>query len=451
MKKNAIVTPRAPSSLPTVVLIGRPNVGKSTLFNRLCETRRALMSDIPGTTRDWQEGRAYWNGRTFRVIDTGGFAPGNDDVLAGVRLQVERWVKEADATLWLVDGLEGLTAADQSLAGWMRSRSPKRVIVVVNKTDDSKREVLAAEFHRLGFPEVVAVSASHGRNVNTLLEMMEENLPPPPPPEEETAYPKVALVGRPNVGKSSMLNAFLGEDRMIVSSVPGTTRDSVDTLLEKDDKKILFIDTAGLRSKKSKGSEGLEGLTRIMSERAMDRAEVAVLLLDASEGITEGDIAVGRLIDEKHRACVVAVNKWDLVQDRFRTARYYRDNYSEELPFMAWAPILFVSAKTKHHLPELLEAVLKTREAYFRSYNEEEITAFLWRQVQDRPYSHHAHKLVFHGAAQVSTAPTTIVCRCSMSDDDVHFSYRRHLENAFRKRYDLQGAPLILKFKRGRR
>jgi GTPase len=437
-------------SLPSVVLVGRPNVGKSTLFNRLCETRKALMSDVAGTTRDWQEGRAHWNGREYRVIDTGGYAPGDDDVLTGVRQQVERWVKEADLTLWLVDGGEGLSPADQTLGGWMRSRA-RNVLIVVNKVDDAPRERNVAEFHRLGF-DVIPVSASHGRHVHALLDAMEEHCPVPQAPDPALeGVPAVALVGRPNVGKSSTLNALLGEQRMIVSAVPGTTRDAVDTLVEKDGRKLLFIDTAGLRASKSKSAQGLEGLTRIMSEKALDRADVAVLLIDGAEGVCEGDIAVGRLIDVKGRGCVVAINKWDLVKDRHETARRYREDHSRELPFLAYAPIVFTSAKTGHHIPELLDLVTATYDASRRTYDNEELTAFFWRLVQERPYSHDGRKLVFHRAEQVSSAPTTIVLWANMTQDDVHFSFLRRLENEFRARYDLQGAPLFLRFKWGKR
>jgi GTPase len=438
-------------NLPVIVLVGRPNVGKSTLFNRLCETRRALMSDIPGTTRDWQEGRAHWNGREFRVIDTGGYTPGEDVILSAVRAQVDRWVREADVTLWVVDGGEGLAPADQSLGGWMRQRA-KNVVVAVNKIDDPKREDAVPEFHRLGYSDVIAVSSSHGRNIHGLLGRIEELCPEQPaPPEEDASTVRVSLVGRPNVGKSSTLNALLGEDRMIVSDVPGTTRDAVDTLLERDGRRFLLIDTAGLRHAKAKSAHGLEGLTRIMAEKALERAEVAVLLIDAAEGFRDGDVAVGRLIDRENKACVIGVNKWDLVANRPATAQRYRDGYSQDLPFLAYAPIVFYSAKTGHHVPELLQAVSQSHEAYHRSYDAEDISAFFWRQVQERPYSHGGRKLIFHGAEQVSSGPTTLVLRSNMSDTDVHFSYRRHLDTLFRKRHNLAGAPLILKFKRGRK
>jgi GTP-binding protein len=243
----------------------------------------------------------------------------------------------------------------------------------------------------------------------------------------------------------------LGEKRMIVSEVPGTTRDAVDTLVERGGKRYLFIDTAGLRARKSKSSEGLEGLMRIMSEKALDRCDVAVLLFDASEGITEGDIAVGRLIEGKNKACVVGINKWDIVKDRFRTSSYYRDNYAEELPFLTHAPMVFLSALTGHHVEELLKAISDAHTNFRRRFDDDALTAFFWREVQERPYSHHGRKLVFHAAQQVAVAPPTFLFWTNYMDEDVHFSYRRHLENVFRKRYGLQGSPVVFKFKKGKR
>lgn len=437
--------------LPTVVLVGRQNVGKSTLFNRLCGGRRAITSSVAGTTRDWQEGEAHWGKRTFLVVDTGGYAPGDEDVLVQVRGQVERWITQADVVLWVVDGGEGLTPADQSLGAWMR-RKARRIIVAVNKADDAKRDVQAVDFYQMGFPDVLPVSAAHGRNMNRLLDAVEGAFPPavPAAAEADAGVPRVALVGRPNVGKSSLLNAILGQDRMIVSAAPGTTRDVVDTFLEREEGRFLFMDTAGLRAKKSRADD-LEGLTRLMTERALDRCEVALLLVDASEGLLDGDAAVGRLIDEKRRACVVGVNKWDKVADRPRTAQWYRDQAPEGMPFLAHAPVVFLSAKTGHHVPEVLQEVAKARAQFHRRFETEDLRAFFWSRVQDRPYSHRGRKLIFHGAEQVAAAPPVILLRTNMDEKDVHFSYQRHLENEFRRAHGLAGSPLVFRFKRGKK
>ncbi len=439
-------------SMVTAVIVGRPNVGKSTLFNRLCESRRAITSPIAGTTRDWIEGLCHWNGRVYRVVDTGGYAPGAD-VMASVRAQVKRWIDRADAVIWAVDAREGLTAGDQEFARLLRPIA-SRVILVVNKADSERHDAVLGDFAELGFSTMITISASHGRRISGLLDALEERTGGPLPAGAEADADdnevRVSIVGRPNVGKSSLTNRLMGEERMIVSPVPGTTRDTIDSRLRWKDKKFLLIDTAGLRAKKSKADD-LEGLTRLMTERALERCEVALLLVDASEGLTEGDVAVGRLIDEKRRACVVGVNKWDLVADRSPNAAYFRDRTPEGMPFLAHSPVVFLSAKTGHHVDELLTALEKTREEFHRRFDEDELTAFFWKAVQERPYSYRGRKLVFYGAAQVASAPPVFVLRSNLEPAEVHFSYERHLESVFRKVYGMAGVPLVLKFKKGKR
>lgn len=440
-------SPSRPSDLPAVVLIGRPNVGKSSLFNRLCQDRRALMSPVPGTTRDWIEGTVHWGARSFRVIDTGGYSPGEDGVLPAVRRQVESWVRSADVVLWVTDAQEGVTPEDRDISRWLRPLA-RRVVLAANKVDTRAHETAAAEFHRLGFPEVALISAGHGRGINTLLEKLEALLPPAAPTSENADRARVAIVGRPNVGKSSLLNRLLGRERSIVSDMPGTTRDAVDIPLERGEKKFLFMDTAGLRAKKSKADD-LEGLTRLMSERAVERCEVAVLLLDATEGLREGDAAVARLIHEKNRACVVAVNKWDRVEETERFARWYRERLAVDMPFLPEPPLIFLSAKTGQNAEDLLEKVWSAHVRFFREFDQDELETFLWSEIQKRPYSREGRQLIFRGAEQAGQAPPLILVRCNRTDRDIHFSYRRHLENVFRRKYGLEGIPLGLKFRRG--
>lgn len=434
----------------TAVLVGRPNVGKSTLFNRLCENRRAITSPVAGTTRDWIEGMCHWNGRAYRVIDTGGYAPGAD-VLASVRAQVKRWVDTAHVVLWLVDARDGLTPADEEFARLLRPAAD-RVVLVVNKADAERHDAALGDFARLGFPRLVTLSASHGRRINNLLDLLEERTVGAAGValEPESEEIRVSIVGRPNVGKSSLTNRLLGEDRMIVSPVPGTTRDTIDSRFRWKDQRFLFVDTAGLRAKKSKADD-LEGLTRLMTERALDRCEVALLLVDAQEGLTEGDVAVGRLIDEKRRACVVGVNKWDLVSDRNPNAAYFRERTPEGMPFLAHCPLVFLSAKTGHHVDELLTGVCTVAGDYHRRFDGEDLTAFFWKAVQERPYSFRGRKMVFYGADQVSTAPPVFVLKSNLPPEEIHFSYERHLESVFRKVYGLAGVPVVLKFRKGRR
>jgi GTP-binding protein len=310
---------------------------------------------------------------------------------------------------------------------------------------------MATEFFRLGFSHVIPLSATHGRNTGALMDKLEEILSLPESGDSSAKDPlaeaRVAVVGRPNVGKSSLANRLVGEERMIVSNQPGTTRDTVDLLMESDGKRFLFIDTAGLRAKKSK-AVGLEGLTRIMSERALERCDVALLLLDATEGLLEGDTAVGRLIDQKNRACVVGINKWDAVGDKAHAAQWYRDHHSADMPFLAYSPIVFLSAKTGHNVPELLQQIWNVHQQFYRRFEKEELEAFFWNEIQNRPYSYHGHKLVFRSAEQAAAAPPTIVVRSNLQPKEVHFSYVRHLENAFRQRYGVSGVPLVFRFRR---
>jgi GTP-binding protein len=430
--------------------MGRPNVGKSTLFNRLVRQRRALATPVPGTTRDWIEGVCRWGDRAFRVIDTGGYEPGAGDIVAAVRGIVDRWAAEADAVLWLVDGLEGPTAADRSIARWLRARA-KRVYVLVNKVDSPKQDAAPSEFYGLGFPDLMSVSASHGLRVNDLLDRLAEDIPARDAAAESTGeQARVAIVGRPNVGKSSILNRILGMDRAIVSDVPGTTRDTVDTRFEWDGKPFLLTDTAGLRAKKSHADD-LENLTRMMAERALARCDVALLLVDAAQGILDGDTAVARLVDQTARACVVAVNKWDLIpgQERLDAARWFRERQPLDMPFLDHTPVIFVSARTGHNVPALLDAVWEAHRQFHRVYEAEELETFFWSAVQDRPYSSDGKKLVFRGVMQVAAAPPTFVIRTNLSLEDVHFSYQRYLENAFRKRFGALGAPVVFRFRRG--
>jgi GTP-binding protein len=385
----------------------------------------------------------------FQIIDTGGFAPG-EGIVAGVRAQVELCMNRADAVVWLVDGADGLTSADEGLARWVRPRAD-RVVVAVNKIDGTGGEAATREFHRLGFPRVVALSAVHGRNVNGLLEVLEEMCPPSPDAEKtEEDRARVAVVGRPNVGKSSFVNRLLGEERVLVSPEPGTTRDAVDALWEDGDKKFLFIDTAGLRAKKSK-AEGLEGITRIMAERSLDRCEVALLLLDGAEGLTDGDVAVGRVIAEKNRACVVGVNKWDAVGDHAPAAQWYRDHAARDMPFMAHCPLVFLSAKTGQNVRAVPDLLWKTRREFHRRFDAQAVEAFFWNQVQERPHTHNARKLVFYGAEQTGSAPPVLTLRTNFAEEDIHFSVRRRWEASFRKAHGLAGVPLVFKFKRGKK
>ncbi|HOW28277.1 MAG TPA: ribosome biogenesis GTPase Der [Elusimicrobiota bacterium] len=439
------------SDRPTVVLLGRPNVGKSTLFNRLCQKRRSMMSEIPETTRDWIDGTVYWGKRSFQLIDTGGYMPDTDGIRGAVRKQLDSWIPKAHHVLWVVDGLEGITSMEQSLSRWLR-RTNSHVTIVVNKIDDKKKDTQISDFYQLGFKDVIPISAGHGRNIHTLLDHLVESLwdrETPEPADGEPDRPKVdaqiTIVGRPNVGKSSLFNRLIGLDRSIVSDIPGTTRDTIDTRLNWDGKVFLIKDTAGFRKKAPK-VQGLESLSRIMAHKALNESDVALLLLDAKEGLLDGDVAVARDIHEENRACVVAVNKWDLVKNPSETIQNFESNFQVVMPFLTWAPMLFISALTGQHMTELLSSLWNAQTQHQRRFHQEDLENFFWNELQNRPYSLHGKKMEFRGVRQVRSAPVIIHLASTLSEPP-HFSYQRHLENMFRKKFQAFGAPILFQYK----
>jgi GTP-binding protein len=432
------------SELPSVVLVGRQNVGKSTLFNRLTQSRRAMTSDVPGTTRDWLRGQVQWGDKNFELIDTGGYGPGEDDVMRSVREIVEDWIRQAAVVVWVVDGKDGLTADDKDMARRLRPLS-KKIIVTVNKCDNEKEENNLADFLRMGFKDLIAISSISGRHINDLLDRIESYLPAKNEKPEEFKGIRVAMVGRPNVGKSSLVNQILGQFRVIVSDVAGTTRETIDTPFEANGQSFVLMDTAGLRTKRSKAI-GLESLSRIMSEKALERCDVALLLVDGKEGLLDGDTQVARMVHENNRAMVIAVNKWDLVSDRSYATTWFKENTSINMPFAARAPLIFISAKTGEHVPELLKLIAETYQQFTRQFDSEEVEAFLWSEIANRPYSFNGKKLVFKGARQVSTSPPTFSVRANLEKEQIHFSFLRRLENAFCEKYTVRGTPVVFHF-----
>ncbi|HEX6736717.1 MAG TPA: ribosome biogenesis GTPase Der [Vicinamibacteria bacterium] len=428
--------------IPKVALVGRPNVGKSTLFNRIVGQRKAITDGRPGSTRDRNYAQASWQGAAFELIDTGGLLLGTDDPLLGpAAQQAERAIEEADLVLMLVDGRAGLLPDDKAIAARLR-RAGKAVLLAVNKLEGGKEDGLH-EFARLGFEPTVPLSAEHGQGVGDLLDAVVERLPRVAVPEEPDPPLRVALVGRPNVGKSSLLNRLLGTDRAVVSPIPGTTRDSVDSLLVRGGRRYLFVDTAGIRRVRLL-KENVDHVSVVQARRSLDRADVAILVLDTVEGLREMDATIGGYIQESGRAVVLAVNKWDLAGERSQKAM--TEAVRDHLKFLAFAPIIFLSAQTGKGVGALMAAAGRVHAASRLRVGTGALNRELARATERFPPKAARGgapvKLLY--ATQVGIAPPTIVLSLS-HPVDLHFSYKRYLENQLRTAFGFEGTPLVLK------
>jgi len=431
---------------PIVAIVGRPNVGKSTLFNRVVERRLAIEDDVPGVTRDRLYADTDWAGREFTLVDTGGLAEGEDPLTVQVRKQVEIAIREADVLVMVVDGQAGLTPADEEVARLLR-RAGKPTVVAVNKVDDQRLDGVEYDFYRLGLGEPVPVAASYGRNVGDLLDAVVRLLPETPTgPEVQEDEIAVAIIGRPNVGKSSLVNRLVGEERVVVSDIPGTTRDAVDTLWRHGDVVFRLIDTAGLR-RKSRVKDDVEFYSGLRTQRALARADVACLVLDAREPATEQDKRIAGLALEGGKACVLAVNKWDLVRKGPNTADEYREALYREYDFLRFAPIVFISALTGQRLERLAEAIHQAA----RNHRRRVSPAALQKVLQDamvvhEPPGRKGRRLEIKAVTQVGERPPAILF--TVNDPElVHFSYQRFLENTLRQAFDFTGTPLRLIFR----
>jgi GTP-binding protein len=437
------------SNLPVVVIVGRPNVGKSTLFNRLVGKRVAVVEDSPGITRDRLYAEAEWNGKAFQVVDTGGIVFQESDPLAEqIRIQANVALAEADAVLFLTDVTDGVSPDDIDLAEQLRGMK-KPIYILVNKSDNPQRDTFADEFYRLGLGQVYPVSGLHGRGVADVLDEVVAELPTVLPDDEKPDEVRVAIVGRPNVGKSSMVNAFTGEQRMIVSDIAGTTRDAIDTLLEYQGERIRLIDTAGIRRRgKIQGSVEYYMVNR--AQKAIERADCAMVVIDGNEGLTDGDKRVGKLAHDAGKACVFAVNKWDLKEPPDglpnRKSELKRDLLriiNHEFPELAYATAAFTSAKESAGLAPVLDRVLEALEAYSFRIPTGRLNQLVQQAVFDRPYSSKGRALKIYYATQVSTRPPTFVMFCN-DPELMHFSYQRYLMNKIRETFPLQGTPIRL-------
>jgi GTP-binding protein len=439
---------------PIVAIVGRPNVGKSTLFNKLVGERRAIVEDLPGTTRDRLYGDADWRGRTFTVIDTAGILPGEEadvnasmsQIVRATRAQAQLAIEEADAIMFLVDVKDGITAADEEVAALLRQTS-KPVILGVNKADSLERTQNAVEFWNLGLGEPIALSAYHGTGTGDLLDAVYEALPPfEDKPEDEYAV-KIAIVGRPNVGKSSLLNTLLGEERVVVSDIPGTTRDTIDTVVEYNGQKILLIDTAGIR-RRGRIDRGIEQYSVLRALRAIERADVALLMIDATEGVAAQDTHVAGMILDAHKGIAVLVNKWDAVEKDEHTFDQWTRGVREAFHFVPYAPLLFISAKTGQRIDKIMELVLQINGERNTRISTSKLNAILRDAVRDHPPSSihkGAHLRIFY-ATQAQVAPPVFLFFTN-APEEIHFSYKRYLENRIRAEYPFVGVPIILVFK----
>lgn len=430
----------------TVAITGRPNVGKSTFFNRLLEQRKAIVEDTPGVTRDRQYGVAEWNGKTFNVIDTGGFVPNSEDVFEReIRKQVQIAVEEANAVLFVVDAATGITGLDDAMADILR-RSTKPVILVVNKVDNHDRLLEASEFYSLGFEKIFFISAMSGSGTGDLLDgvtelITEEN------DTEEIEVPKFAIIGQPNVGKSSLLNALVGQDRTIVSEIAGTTRDTIHTRYKMYQKDFILIDTAGIR-RKTKVHEDIEFYSVIRAIKALDEADVCLLLLDAEKGIAAQDLNIFSLAAKKGKGIVVLVNKWDLVEKETNTAKDYEKKLKERLAPFTDVPILFISALEKTRIFKAMEVALDVDANRRKKINTSELNEVMLKAIE----AHHppvvrGNTIKIKYITQLPTPVPSFAFFCNFPDD-VKTPYRNYLENKMREHFNLTGVPVRIYFRK---
>ena len=430
-------------SKPIVAVVGRPNVGKSTLFNKLCGQRLAIVEDTPGITRDRIFANCEWNGHEFLLVDTGGIEPkATEGILAHMREQAQIAIDTADCIIMVTDVRNGLTAADEDVAHMLR-RSHKPIILAVNKCDkvgDAPMEMY--EFYNLGFDEVMPISSVHGHGTGDLLDAVCAHLDFSETVVEEDRIP-VAIIGRPNVGKSSLTNRILGENRMIVANEAGTTRDAIDTPVDNAYGKFIFTDTAGLR-KRSNISDGLERYMVVRALAAVERSRVALILVDATVGFTEQDSKVAGYAHEQGKACIIVVNKWDLVEKDGKTMDRMREDIRRDLSYMPYAPIVFISAMTGQRVSRLFELINYVREqASMRITTGMLNTVLSDAQTRVQPPTDKGRRLKIYYMTQVGIRPPHFVVFCN-DKKLFHFSYRRYLENQIRSVFGLEGTPIIM-------
>ena len=429
---------------PLVAIVGRPNVGKSMLFNKLCGQRLSIVEDTPGVTRDRLYAECEWRDRTFDIVDTGGIEPGTDnEILSFMRQQAEIAIQNADVIIFVCDIKTGLTASDHEV-GKMLLKSGKPVVLAVNKMDQVGRtNPDIYEFYNLGLGDPIAVSAVHGHGTGDLLDACFEHFPPETEEEPEDDVIKVAIIGKPNVGKSSLVNRILGQERVIVSNVAGTTRDAVDSYFENEQGKYVLIDTAGMR-KKSKVDDPIEKFSVLRSTMAIERCDVCLILIDAQEGVTEQDTKVAGMAHEAGKACIIVVNKWDAVEKDDKTMDRMREEVRRDLAYMTYAPIVFISALTGQRVNRLFELINYVNDQAAMRITTGMLNTLLADATQRvQPPSDKGRRLKIFYMTQVGVRPPHFVCFCNDAKL-FHFSYQRYLENQIRNTFGLEGTPVVL-------
>lgn len=428
-----------------MAVVGRPNVGKSTIFNKLTGTKISIVEDTPGVTRDRIFGEVEWLNKYFTIIDTGGIEPESDDIiLSQMRNQAILAVDMAHVILFVVDGKSGLTAADKEVADVLR-RTKKPVLLVVNKIDSKSQFDNVYDFYELGLGNPIAISGANSMGLGDLLDEVVENFPEGMNMEYDEDVIRVAITGKPNAGKSSILNNILGEERVIVSPIAGTTRDAIDTYFEKDDNKFLLIDTAGIR-RRSKVYENVERFSVIRSMSAVDRADVVLIVIDATEGVTEQDTKIAGIAHDEGKACIFVVNKWDLIEKDNKTMGNFRMSVREKFPFMTYAPILFVSAVSNQRIGKILETVVQVSAEQNKRVTTSVLNQVIGEAIMlNQPPSDKGRRLKIYYGTQTGVKPPTF--NLFINDKELtHFSYTRYLENRLRENFGFEGTSIKIEY-----
>ncbi|AXJ01492.1 GTP-binding protein [Cyclonatronum proteinivorum] len=431
--------------LPVVSIVGRPNVGKSTLFNRLIGQRRAIVHDFSGVTRDRHYGNSFWNDTDFTVIDTGGYVPQDEDVfLTAIREQVHLAMDESDAILFVVDVETGITDLDNAMAQILRAQK-KPVYLVVNKADNEERRWNTAEFYSLGFDQLFPVSSVNGSGTGDLLDALVRDLPEPTPVADDT-YPKLAIIGRPNVGKSSYVNALLNHDRSIVTDVAGTTRDTINSTYEYEGRKYLLMDTAGLR-KRTKVKENIEFYSTVRTMRSLMECDVAILLIDATQGLEAQDVRVLAEAERFNKGIIMVINKWDLLEKESNTFRDYVKEIREKVRMLSYVPVVSISALNRKRIYDVLPLVDRVLENRKRKISTSQLNQFLEQIKIERPLPYvRGHQLKMNYATQVKQNPPVFAFFMN-KPKELPVNYRRYIENKIRDTFDFEGVPITMVFK----